>query len=485
MNEKKRQGFLFPIRDNKVGNCLSNIFIEVSIDEGRKYREILSGINNTLYQIFGKKNYTIEIVPVFELDKNNFVVLHIFFIELLLNSEGKFNQSLFERLILEIKEGKKDYLPDLTVGAVARRKDFFNLTEFITHLWKSLETRHIILTAPRRFGKTSVLYYLIDYPQNDFVPLHIDLERISSISSFIAEVIMSYNRWIKKEFENRSEQEINEIKRGLELSVKDNWKEKWQEFCQKLDEKLVFLFDEFSSMLENITRSDKTEAQKLLALLHQSLPHLRRTRCIITGSTLIRRIINNIGYEDKEGFYSIFNEERLPILSFEDGYELTQILLTRIGIKPTKEIVETILELIGAPIPFFIQLFVFEIEKEFSREGKIPIIEEIKTTYKENLLGPSCKSYFKHYYDHLPNYRLIYPSLDGIKDIFEELTRGERTTIELKPIFKHKCPGTTDEDFETLLNYLEDEFYIKKIKGRYTFTSNLLRDWWLRHSRYL
>lgn len=484
MDNVKKQGFIFPVQD-KAGNLLHNIFIDLAdINEGRKYEKILSQMNDTLYQIFGREEHIIEILPVFDIGQTEGAKLHIFFIELFLSSKGNFNRSLFENIILKIKQGKKNYLPDLTCGAVTRGVDFFNQEDFILKIWASLKDKHIILIAPRKFGKTSILYHLLDNPKNGFSPLHIDLEGVSDATSFVCEVMLAYRRWIMKEFEGKSEQKIDEEKKELCASLKADWQQKWEAFCLTLNRKILFLFDEFTLMLENIT--DKTEAHNLLTFIHQTIHNLKEARCIITGSILIKRIIDKLDYRDKEGFYSFFEEKRLPALSPEDGYELTQILLAGIGIRPTSERVETILNLIGSPIPFFIQLLVFEIEKGLMRENIEPSSEDIKRVYQERLLGAECKSYFRHYYDHLKRYELgsVYP-LPGLKDIFEELTRGNRTVDELKPIFKQRCPRSSDDDFHRVMEYLEDEFYIKDAEGRYTFTCNLIRDWWLRHSRYL
>jgi len=485
MTKVKRQGFIFPVK-KREGILLHNIFIELaSIDKGRAYEEVLSQMHDILYEIFERENHIIEIFPA-ECNQITRENLHIFPIELFLNSEGGFNRSLFEKIILKIKKGEKEYLPTLTTGAVTRGRDFFNQEDFINQIWELLKTKHIILTSPRRFGKTSILYHLLDYPKNGFIPLHIDLEGISDATSFVTEVIMAYNRWIMKMFEDKTEEEINVRKKELKLSIGVDWQKEWEKFCQSLNHKVLFLFDEFTMMLENMLGKER-EACELLDTLHQTISNLREARCIITGSTMIKRVVDMLGYKNKDAFYPLFEEKRLPALSKEDGYEFTQILLAGIGIMPEKEKVESILNLIGSPIPFFIQLFVLEIEKGLVREAKEASTENIKKVYQERLLGAECKSYFRHYYGHLSEYRrqFLYDPMPGLKDIFEELSKAKRTEAELKPIFKRRCPRASDDDFERLMEYLEDEFYIEKVKGRYGFRCNIIRDWWLRHSRYL
>jgi hypothetical protein len=486
---KKKEGVLFSIVDNQ-GNVIHNIFIEIVnfAQPKEKHKDLIFKMNKLLKNIFSGEN--IELLSIFDLDhlKGKFAYpkAHDFPIELFYNSKCEFNEHLFKKIILSLKQGEREHLPSLTTGAVTRGRDFFNQEKFISEIWESLKNKHIILTGPRRVGKTSILYHLLDSKKNGFTPLHIDLEGISDVPSFATEVIMAYNRWIMRAFEGKTEQEVNVEKKRLKTSLEIHWQERWEEFCLSLNHKVLFLFDEFTMMLENMLSKNKEEACQLLDILYQTIPKLRETRCIITGSILIKRVIDMLDYGNKDAFYSLFDEKRLFALSKEDGYELTQILLAGIGIMPEKEKVETILSLIGSPIPFFIQLFVLEIEKGLLREDKATTPENIKGVYQERLLGSECKSYFRHYYDHLSKYRLgfIYP-MPGLKDIFEELSKAERTAVELKPIFKQRCPRVSDDDFARLMEYLEDEFYIEEVEGRYAFSCNLIRDWWLRHSRYL
>ncbi|MEW6606815.1 MAG: hypothetical protein AB1414_05070 [bacterium] len=485
----KKEGVLFGIQD-KEGNVIQNLFIEITdfSQTNIQHKDIVFEMYKMVEE--GFPDNEVELLSIFDLEKleGKFALPEpaIFPIELFYDQDARFNKRLFKEVVLKIKQGEKDYLPDFSLGVIARGMDFFNQEDFINSLWQVLNTDHIILVAPRRFGKTSLLYQLLDYPKEDFLPLLIDLEGISDGQSFVAEVIMGYRRWIMRAFDHKTEQEINNEKQIFKESIKDSWERAWLEFYRGLKEKILFLFDEFSGMLENLIKN-KTESHKFLSVLKETLSIPNQTRFILTGSILIHRLIDEIEYEDKDGFYSLFKKEQLPPLSDKDGYELTQILLSRIGIKPEEGFVKKILHLLGAPIPYFIQLFVFEIEKGIIRENKHLTVEGIEQVYQERLLGIESKTYFRHYYERLMSYRVseFYQPSPGIKAIFEELTRGQRNESEIKGIFKEICPVAPAEDFDKLMAYLEDEFYIKKVERNYMFTSNLIRDWWLRHSRYL
>ena len=53
------------------------------------------------------------------------------------------------------------------IGQVVEPEDLFFRQEFIIELWEKLKTQHVILTAPRRTGKTSVMTDLFKNPNDN------------------------------------------------------------------------------------------------------------------------------------------------------------------------------------------------------------------------------------------------------------------------------------------------------------------------------
>ena len=47
---------------------------------------------------------------------------------------------------------------------------------FLADLWQALRIGHVVLTAPRRTGKTSVMDYLRDHPENGFSVVSINVQ---------------------------------------------------------------------------------------------------------------------------------------------------------------------------------------------------------------------------------------------------------------------------------------------------------------------
>lgn len=74
------------------------------------------------------------------------------------------------------------------VGAPVRGTDFYGRDALVELVWNKLKTGNILLAAPRRFGKTSVMYRLIDEPRFDFKVVHADLEHMTEPAELISQL---------------------------------------------------------------------------------------------------------------------------------------------------------------------------------------------------------------------------------------------------------------------------------------------------------
>jgi hypothetical protein len=76
------------------------------------------------------------------------------------------------------------------VGPVVRGENCYGRQEKIRIIWDKLKTGNVLLAAPRRFGKTSIMYRLIDDPQPDFRIIHADLEHMTAPAQLLEELFM-------------------------------------------------------------------------------------------------------------------------------------------------------------------------------------------------------------------------------------------------------------------------------------------------------
>ncbi|MCK4613556.1 MAG: hypothetical protein KAU14_02035, partial [Thermoplasmata archaeon] len=154
----------------------------------------------------------------------------------------------------------------LTQGPPAKGDDFFDREKVIQEIWDRLECSSILLAAPRRFGKTSIMLQLRDNPKNGFTPLFFDIEHVESPEEFILELIGEIQKnkdiWnkIKSGFfsffkaagERIEEIEISSIRIKLREAKDVDWKDLGKQLIKLITEnekKLLFILDEFPEMI--------------------------------------------------------------------------------------------------------------------------------------------------------------------------------------------------------------------------------------------
>lgn len=58
--------------------------------------------------------------------------------------------------------------PSFAIGPIAQGEDFGDRELIIDDIWRVLEKGNVLLKAPRRFGKSSIMYKLYERPRDGF-----------------------------------------------------------------------------------------------------------------------------------------------------------------------------------------------------------------------------------------------------------------------------------------------------------------------------
>ncbi len=76
-------------------------------------------------------------------------------------------------------------MADFIVGSVVREGDFLFRKEILRNLWDALKKHNVLLLAPRRIGKTSVMYRMLDHPEDDWLVVHLNVEDLKISRGFL------------------------------------------------------------------------------------------------------------------------------------------------------------------------------------------------------------------------------------------------------------------------------------------------------------
>lgn len=157
-------------------------------------------------------------------------------------------------------------------GSVARGKDcFFERPIVVNNLWRKLEEEsNVLIAAPRRVGKTSLMYYLLDNPRDNYHVIYVITEAVNSENEFYKRIINTLIEEVSTDATTKySTQFMQKVKDfgsriksfgagGIKVDldgIKLDYYEEFVSFVKSLDlhgKKILIMVDEFAQTLENI-----------------------------------------------------------------------------------------------------------------------------------------------------------------------------------------------------------------------------------------
>lgn len=398
---------------------------------------------------------------------------------------------------------------DIHIGAPVWGGDFFDREEILAECWEIIKRSSVILSAPRRYGKSSVMLHLRDNPPGEFAPIYFELEDHFTVNDFIVELvskIVENNKSILKKLKGffsmpfRNVEEVSLWKFKITLRKTLDKSESWDEWKEKIkflmcellknkkSKKLVFIFDEFPLMLHNfITKGEKGEAdavkllQWLRKLRHES-PFLEDVRFILGGSVGIEKVVSYL-----KATKTINDINSIAIGPFSNT--AAETFIKRIfqvkGLSLDKKVVKAIMQEVGTLIPMYLQIMIDSIIKEAANSGREITPKLVRECYEKRVHGPEYKRYFEDFYERLWRY---YPDDESkiAKRILRELANADDGVSygNLYHLYNDAMGSKGDkEKFELLLSALESDFYIERnpVGDTVYFHNKWLKDWWRKY----
>jgi len=389
-----------------------------------------------------------------------------------------------------------------------RGEDLWGRGPFINGLWERLKGNSIHLVAPRRFGKTSVMRALCDRPREGWKAVYFNAEAITEPVAF-ARRLIDAARQADPSWRTVSARGLEAAAEGLKamvsaaavgvspdqrvwLEVRRDPKHEWEgrsrslrRTLRKVDTRVLFAVDELAVMLERFRRHGTADGGIDL-FLHwfrdlrtDPAAGLENCRFILGNSIGLEGALSRMGAID-----TINDLQRLVLdeLAPHDAEALLVAVLDGAGVALSRAARRRALDLIGPPVPFFIQVLADALV-DAARSGRRLGPEAIQAAYEQRVVGTHGQTYFQHYYDRLRRYEPIDHGLALL--LLRHLAEtGRAATTTLWSIYARRAGKRRgEEDFRRLLAELQTDFYIRvdpKI-GEYVFWSNILRDWWRRH----
>ena len=391
----------------------------------------------------------------------------------------------------------------MPVGNPAIGEDFVDREQEIKQILSALKKDNVLLAAPRRFGKTSIMRKLEkELFGGSNVVIFLDVESVSSPQRFLSEIIMGLTDFEEFSSESGSSSKLKNIyklfqdnveevgvpaifkaklRRSVEEGLKEDWIDKSNEVFQiinKSDENIYFIFDEFPIAIKNMNESgaDESDAEMFLSWFRKLRQTCTNVRFIVGGSVSIERVLRDVGGTNVindfrvirvDGFERDIALHIVKQVFEEESWEYTPLLGNKI------------LDCVGESyIPYFVGIMLSALLDEQIITGKEVDESLIEDVYNVHILGSKCKHYFDPYFHRL---KIFYQEMDSkaARAILGNVSNNENYSLELAfDVFQRETGSHDYEHFLDLISDLENDFYIENNGGQLSFYSKILKDWW-------
>ncbi len=361
---------------------------------------------------------------------------------------------------------------------------------------EALLTQSVIMTAERRIGKTSVMAILEEKPEENWVSIYTDLEKVQDAMGFATTIYDVVQKYLttKQQAINLAKK-LGEFLGGNELNghkLPESNKKTWQEILEQSiailaeeqktsGNQVLFLWDEFPYMLSNIYESDGEKTTKqVLDTLRAFRKDYKNFRMLVTGSIGLHHILKELkktGYRNNP-VNNMFQIEVAPLDS-QDACLLASNLLEgeEIECDNKKAVSESIAQQTDN-FPFYIH----HIVRSLKSQQQIATVQLVESIVLDKLTGDNDQWELRHYETRIIDY---YGEEDApiVKLALDELaTRDGLTPKELQEILKQQSDHESVKDIEKirelLIQMYLDHYLIKDASKKYRFRFPLIQRWW-------
>ena len=380
--------------------------------------------------------------------------------------------------------------PKIIIGPAVTGEYYFRRIGIEEEIWSELiKGNNLLIAAPRRVGKTSVMKYICTENKNpDFKLIFNNVQGINeevdfykAIYELIIPCLEGLKGWRSKFNEYLNKVGITEISisGAIKLTAKEfDYLEALKDLIPQFEadgETIVLLIDELPEVLRNLHKNGKEkDANNILGNLRhwRQDPKFEKIRFVLAGSIGIHYIINLINGRPadindlKTIHYSPFNDKEF------DTYIDT--VTAGATISYSQELKDYIKTKINYLVPYFINLIIDEIDKACKSKNQCEISETdideaMEKVIKQNHQFSDWKIRLSHY---MPK-----ADFDFVNEILIHIAHNDE--ISIQEIYDKAQKHTKTDVYMDFIYDLEQDGYItKREDGKYIFISPFLKEFW-------
>ncbi|MGK3960679.1 ATP-binding protein [Sorangium sp. So ce118] len=385
-----------------------------------------------------------------------------------------------------------------------REKEIWDLKELLG------EGANVLIAAPRRVGKTSVMRKLCEeLEQGNYRCLFLDLQRSQSGEDVIVELGVAtrphQTLWdrakelVRDKAERLESLGTEEFKLTFREHLKQDWQAKGERLFDALaggdeDRPVVIFMDELPILVNRLLKGDEyiitPERRKLtdefLSFLRaQTIKHRSKIRLVVAGSIGLEPVLRQAGLSATINTFTPFE---LRPWDEETAVGCLEALANNYSVVLIEGAARRMVEKLGSCIPHHVQMFFNHVYNDTKRRAQQEVsLEDVERVYKHSMLSTRGHAELSHMEERLKlvlGQRDLPLTLDLLTEaaVVGVLTPGASMTLarDSAMIAEPGAPAEKPQDvLRRVVDVLKhDGYLVDNDAGALVFGSLLLRDWW-------
>ena len=388
------------------------------------------------------------------------------------------------------------------IGQPVAGDDLYGREYELDRLWEQLEQgEHILMLAPRRVGKTSLMLELENAPRGGWDVINVDVQGGEGPEDCFAAILaklaadsryrtrfeaIPFSSTIKNVVEGMSANvDVGVLRVELKRAIGSEWDRVAAQLQARLTnlpdsaERLLVILDELPILISRMLRSGggKSNADLLLARLRQwrQAPELRgRVHTLVGGSIGLEGLLRRAGLSASINDLVPFRVDpwERPI-----AVRFLEKLGRDVDFRLDDESIIRLLDLLMDPVPYHVQLFYSALRDACRGDSSRVSPDVIDRCFEEQLAGESGTAHLDHYHTRL-EFAFDQQELELAYAILGSACRS-RAGVRLTALGGPR--RGREHMFRSVLRDLKADGYVREMGRHVVFRSNLLRVWWRKH----
>ena len=354
----------------------------------------------------------------------------------------------------------------------------------------------VLVTGPRRVGKTSIVRRVLDQMEASTTVLFVDVEHhadptemfaaLAAAASTNAKVWRRIRSWFSKRLGSVVDRldtvDLGVLKVELQAAMAGSWRDDGRAIVEALaaaDKPTVVAIDELPLLVDRVLRRDPAEAELLMGMLRGLAEEFRTVRWLVSGSIGLEPVLRRAGLTG-----TITHLRTYAIDAWDEATTAGAVhaLARSTGPIMGANATDTVQDCLGLGVPYHVQLLMDEIRRDAERRADQWVSRNgVVRVYRGPFLSSAVRAHLLHLETRLEKALGEGDALRLARDLLTQAAVADRLTPADATLLADDLVEDAAGRAATLrhvLEILEHDAYIGRGQDGWRYRSRVVRDWW-------